>query len=130
MQVNAVLLGCWVFLTKNSCCIQGRCMQEGSSNRCQKKTLNPEAFTVGAAGPGSGGTWRPGCRWTTSCCSFCSAPTPGRAWWRGCPSCACSGWCAPPASTASGAVHMDITGVAHFVMDCFDLMDDIPSNQP
>ncbi len=25
---------------------------------------------------------------------------------------------------------VDITGVAHFVMDCFDLMDDISSNQP
>ena len=25
---------------------------------------------------------------------------------------------------------LDITGVAHFVMDCFDVLDDIPSNQP
>ena len=25
---------------------------------------------------------------------------------------------------------LDITGVAHFVMDCFDMLYDIPSNQP
>ena len=25
---------------------------------------------------------------------------------------------------------LDITGVAHYVMDCFDVLDDIPSNQP
>ena len=25
---------------------------------------------------------------------------------------------------------VDITGVAHFVMDCLDVLDDIPSNQP
>ena len=25
---------------------------------------------------------------------------------------------------------LDIAGVAHFVMDCFDVLDDIPSNQP
>ena len=34
------------------------------------------------------------------------------------------------AQCSSSCGQLDITGVAHFVMDCFDVLDDIPSNQP